>query len=724
MPSDSTPPRPRRAPPGDDSSAAATTGDGTVLSGERSRAPLVATSMEEIGRALEGHSLGPYRLDRFVGGGGMGAVFRAVDTKLNRVVAVKVLSRQQSADDDMLRRFKNEAQLAARLDHENIGRVHAVGDDDGWHYIVFEFIEGTNLRDVVLGEGPLDIPRAMRFTLQIAAALHHASIRGVVHRDIKPSNIIITPAGRARLVDMGLARLPTAVNAPDLTASGMTLGTFDYISPEQARDARAADVRSDLYSLGCTLFFTLVGRPPFWEGTLVQKLLQHQQSAPPEVAAERPDVPAGLARIVSRLLEKNPDDRYQQPADLAADLLEVAAEEGIDLDADGVPGRAVPAAPRGAPSPHWPWVVPAIALVVLVAGLRLLPWLGGAGTGLAPREPSHETGESDGRPPGGLLGPLPARPVVRIVDRVGGAGDVATLDEALRAAGDGDTIECAFDNAREVGRVSLSGRTLLLRAAEGHDPALRFTDRADGAAAVTLASGKLAIQGVGIRVAEEVDAVFAVAPGATLELDDVMLERGEGPGAVEKGSRGVLVRVGPAAPGGMPARMRFRGVQAVGRGTCIVGDPGTHAVVEWTGGGCVFDGRFLRLEGGARGAGETKFDMLFDGATIACGRGIVELLDSATGPSIPSLKVDAKRTSFVVEPGRVFVEQAGIATPEAYRAAVRWTDDGGRYEGGGTFRRIDGAAEREELPFPTSDGRSNGIDAVSRGGAAAPASGP
>ena len=182
------------------------------------------------------------------------------------VVAVKVLSGQQSNDAEMLKRFRNEAQSAARLDHENIGRVYAVGSDEGWHYIVFEFIEGTNLRDVVVAEGPFDLGRAINVTIQVADALEHASQRDVVHRDIKPSNIIITPAGRARVVDMGLARLHRMTGDQDLTVSGMTLGTFDYISPEQARDPRSADVRSDLYSLGCTVFYMLVGRAPFASG--------------------------------------------------------------------------------------------------------------------------------------------------------------------------------------------------------------------------------------------------------------------------------------------------------------------------------------------------------------------------------------------------------------------------------------------------------------------------
>jgi serine/threonine-protein kinase len=244
----------------------------------------------------------------------------------------------------MLRRFKNEAQSAARLDHENIGRVHAVGAEDGWHFIVFEFIEGMNLRDVVAETGPFDLARTINVAIQVADALEHAAERDVVHRDIKPSNIIITPAGRARLVDMGLARLHQVTGDQDLTASGMTLGTFDYISPEQARDPRAADVRSDLYSLGCTLFFMLTGRPPFADGTAVQKLLQHQQSAPPPVAAGRDDIPSALEAVVERLLCKLPEDRYQTPAKLVADLVGIAGDLGVAdarLVVPGHPERSV-----------------------------------------------------------------------------------------------------------------------------------------------------------------------------------------------------------------------------------------------------------------------------------------------------------------------------------------------------------------------------------------------
>jgi serine/threonine-protein kinase len=189
----------------------------------------------------------------------------------------------------------------------------------------------------------------------------------VVHRDIKPSNIVITPAGRARIVDMGLARLTPLAGDNDLTESGMTLGTFDYIAPEQARDARAADARSDLYSLGCTIFYMLAGRPPFAEGTIVQKLLQHQQEPPPAIDGLRPDVPRRFAAILARLMEKDPADRHQRPAELVADLVAFAEAEGLRLPG-GVPASSAVVEPVSGPA-LLPWLIPLLALGATVAAL-------------------------------------------------------------------------------------------------------------------------------------------------------------------------------------------------------------------------------------------------------------------------------------------------------------------------------------------------------------------
>lgn len=390
----------------------------------------------ELGRSLLGRRLAHYQLDEFVGGGGMGAVFRATDTMLNRVVAVKVLSRDQGRDDDTVKRFQNEAQSAARLDHDNIARVYYVGKDDGWNFIVFEYIEGKNLREIVLERGPLPWQEAVQVTLQLAEAIDHASHREVVHRDIKPSNVLLTTTGKAKLVDMGLARLLPIHGVPgDLTASGVTLGTFDYISPEQARDPRTADTRSDIYSLGCTLFYMLTGHPVFPDGTVLQKLMSHTADAPPDPRQERPDLPADLTPIVHRMLAKRPAERYQSPAELIGDLLVLADRHGLALQTRVEPIWIAPE-PNGLERlrPHLPWLV---ALVLFgLAALALDPLLSSRhpGDSVEPpfRMPTQPTGDrvqpstaprpngvSEGRvpeagavPAGSGAGSLDASPVV------------------------------------------------------------------------------------------------------------------------------------------------------------------------------------------------------------------------------------------------------------------------------------------------------------------------
>ena len=352
--------------------AALTDDQPTVIS---SRNPLHAPQANKGGwsGSLIGTSLGHFEIEAIVGSGGMGTVYRANDTMLSRTVAVKVLIQERRTDDETQRRFQNEAQSAARLDHENIARVYYVGEDQGLHYIVYEFIEGTNIRDLIEKQGAFPLEEAISYTLQMAEALGHACKRDVVHRDIKPSNILVTPSGQAKLVDMGLARLHQVERqGDDLTESGMTLGTFDFISPEQACDPRSADVRSDIYSLGCTLYYMLVGRPPFPDGTMLQKVMRHQADEAPDPRTLRPDVPEEISRITAKMLAKSPEDRYQLPSELIGDLLMFADRAGLKTPATR-PTVWIAETQRGPWfERHLPWFMPIAGLFFVVLALDYL----------------------------------------------------------------------------------------------------------------------------------------------------------------------------------------------------------------------------------------------------------------------------------------------------------------------------------------------------------------
>ena len=378
---------------------------------------------------MPGDRLGQFELVEYTGGGGMGRVFRAIDTRLARSVALKILPPEQASDADALQRFQNEAQSAARLDHDNIARVYYVGEDRGLHYIAFEFVEGMNVRELVEQKGPLPLAEAISYILQTAEALAHADARAVVHRDIKPSNLLITPEGRVKLIDMGLARLRHVDPATaDLTASGVTLGTFDYISPEQARDPRNADIRSDIYSLGCTFFYMLTGQPPFPQGTVLQKLLQHQGDQPPDIRQLRPEMPDDAGRILRKMMAKDPRHRYASAAELVADLLLLAEQIGLRPMSPTSKIWLTPQEPQSSLfQRHLPWIAPATALVCIVVLLDLF-WSSSARrdditlSPLASRmeESIKETEQSTAELPAVLAKKKPAEPDATAQDINGG----------------------------------------------------------------------------------------------------------------------------------------------------------------------------------------------------------------------------------------------------------------------------------------------------------------
>lgn len=368
--------------------------------------------------SIAGRKLGHFELIEAVGSGGMAAVLKARDTELGRIVALKILPPEAARDPESVSRFKQEARAAAKLDHDNVARVYFCGEDQGLHFIAFEFVEGDNLRVIIDRRGPLSAVECVPYMMQIAAGLNHAAERGVVHRDIKPSNILITPDGRAKIVDMGLARhLGSDTVNGGVTQSGVTLGTFDYISPEQALDPRRADVRSDIYSLGCTFYHALTGRPPVPEGTAARKLRAHQNDEPLDPRELNPNIPDELAAILARMMAKNPDDRYQSPTELIAHLKGMAERLKIRTDplahdtaTKSVPAelRLLPEAPRVRP---W-WLVAIAAIALAIVAFVIATNNPGPAPG-RPVGPDQTKKTSDplidtGKPPGKTPDPAPA----------------------------------------------------------------------------------------------------------------------------------------------------------------------------------------------------------------------------------------------------------------------------------------------------------------------------
>jgi WD40 repeat protein/predicted Ser/Thr protein kinase len=282
-----------------------------------------------------------YRMLTWLGAGGMGVVFKAEHRLMERTVALKIIQKSLTERTEAVERFRQEVKAAARLSHPNIVVAYDAEQAGDLHFLVMEYIEGTSLDHVVQSRGRLPVAQACDLARQVALGLQHAHERGMIHRDIKPQNLLLTPAGQVKILDFGLARFCLENSGGSLTAPGVILGTPEYVAPEQALDARQADARADIYSLGCTLYFLLAGRPPFPEGSALQKLMAHQQHTPPALADVRPDVPAQFVRIVERLMAKDPAQRCQTAAEVAEQLapFAVADTSSLAVTPQDLPGR-------------------------------------------------------------------------------------------------------------------------------------------------------------------------------------------------------------------------------------------------------------------------------------------------------------------------------------------------------------------------------------------------
>jgi eukaryotic-like serine/threonine-protein kinase len=273
--------------------------------------------------------IGSYRVLDRLGQGGLSQVFKARHTVHSWIVALKVLRAEALANDEGRQQFLYEMEAMARLDHPNIVQFCDVDQTGETFYYAMEFVEGTDLGKCVRLSGQLPVADACDYVRQTALGLQHAHEHNLVHRDIKPVNLFLTyPDGQdkpvIKILDWGLAslRCPTTVSGQQLLEhmSKGVVGTADYLSPEQARNAQTVDIRGDIYSLGCTFYFLLTGQPPFPEGTAMQKILQHQTTEPDALDTFREDLPSGVTAIVKRMLAKQPEARFQTPAAVALAL--------------------------------------------------------------------------------------------------------------------------------------------------------------------------------------------------------------------------------------------------------------------------------------------------------------------------------------------------------------------------------------------------------------------
>ena len=290
--------------------------------------PAIRANVEKMVQTTQGvgiQSLGQYKLLKKIGEGGMGIVYLAEDTVVGRKVALKVLPKRRASDAEFLTRFKREAKSTGKLNHENIVTAFTIGEEKGFNYYVMEYCDGEPLDKLLSRDHVLSWDKATGIAIQVARGLQHAHEHGILHRDIKPGNIFITTAGVAKILDMGLSKNMADQDAGFNTASGMALGTPHYISPEQARGDRIIDGRTDIYSLGATLYNLVTGETPFEGPTAAVIMMKHLNESLPNPQDIRDDIPEGLCQTIQKMMAKEPEDRYRNCGELLADLELIAA---------------------------------------------------------------------------------------------------------------------------------------------------------------------------------------------------------------------------------------------------------------------------------------------------------------------------------------------------------------------------------------------------------------
>jgi formylglycine-generating enzyme required for sulfatase activity/tRNA A-37 threonylcarbamoyl transferase component Bud32 len=341
---------------------------------------------------------GPYVILSRLGQGGMGEVYKARHRRLGRIDALKVVRKEGVEHTDAAKRFDREVRAAAQLRHPNVVLVYDADEIDGVHYMSMEYVESTDLSRLVKEHGPLPVASACEYIRQAAVGLQHIHEHSLVHRDLKPSNLLLQQAAPGqsevdrvvKILDLGLVRFQPSIDSDrpgTMTVSGTVVGTPDFLAPEQAMDAHKVDIRADLYSLGCTLYYLLTAKVPFPGDNFTQKLVAHQMEEPTPVERHRPDVPASVVAVVRKLMSKKPEGRYQTPAELAEELARIGKHLSGEQPASAPDACTQTVSADATPPPVAPrrrrkqqranqWLLLGAALILLAPLLLLVwPWL-------------------------------------------------------------------------------------------------------------------------------------------------------------------------------------------------------------------------------------------------------------------------------------------------------------------------------------------------------------